>query len=492
MQQRFIRILTLLLLFCPVLRAQRVLTLEECRRLALSNNKTLAYSRANKDVAYNTRKAAETNYMPKVQAVAGYVHTGKEISLLSRETKRVFNTAGSRLVANVSQQAQAILQKYPDLAPLLGGATSALSTIEQTLNGVGHDVVKAFASDNRNILAGSVLLTQPLYMGGKIRAYNKITNYLEDVAEYKLQADEQEVLLETDQAYWQVVSLRHKYELAVKYRATLQKLDDDVQKMIREGVATKAQALQVGVKLNEADMLITKVEDGMVLSRMLLCQLTGLSLDEDIRTADEQKEDLSVDENDVKADTDMALALRPELQQLERAVDIYDQKVNIARSEFLPQLAATGGYMISNPNLYDGFQKKFGGTWSVGLTFKTPIWNWGEGKYKIRAAKAEAQMARYQLDEIREKVTLQVTQNAYRVNEANKKLRQARKNMEKAEENLRIANLGYREGVMTMTEVLSAETAWLDAHSEKIDAEVDIMITRATLSKAMGTLTQVQ
>lgn len=489
MQQRFLYILTLCLLCIPNLWAQRTLTLEECRRLALDNNKTLAATRANKDVAYYTRKAAETNYMPKVSAVAGYIHTGKEISLLSREQKRTFNTLGTNLAGSAYEKAQAIIQQYPDLAPLLGGASNAITTIGNTLNGIGHDLVKAFDSDNRNILAGSVILTQPLYMGGKIRAYNKITHYLEDVADYKLEAGEQEVLLETDQAYWQLVSLRHKYELAVKYRATLQQLDDDVQKMIREGVATRAQELQVAVRLNEADMLITKVENGMTLSRMLLCQLCGLPLDEDVQAADEKKDEIDVILTDAKADTETALALRPELKQLDRAIDIYDEKVNITRADFLPQLAATGGYMISNPNLYDGFQKKFGGTWSIGLTFKTPIWNWGEGKYKIRAAKAEALMARYQMEDIREKIELQVTQQAFQVNEANKKLIMATKNMDKAEENLRIANLGYKEGVMTMTEVLSAESAWLQAHSEKIDAEVDIMITRASLAKAMGTLT---
>ncbi len=489
MRKTLLYILALGLLSCSALQAQRTLTLDECRRLALDNNKELAISRTNKDAAYYTRKAAETNYLPKVSATAAYVHTGREISLLNREQKKVLNTAGTRLTGSAAEAAQTILQQYPDLAPLLGGAQNALTAIGQTLNGMGHDLVNAFKSDSRNLTGGAVLLTQPLYMGGKIRAYDKITHYLEDVADYQLRADEQEVLLETDQAYWQLVSLRHKYELALKYRATLQQLDDDVQKMLREGVATRAQELQVAVRLNEADMLITKVEDGMVLSRMLLCQLCGLPLEEDVRAADEQTADLAVDTASVQADTQAALRQRPELQQLERAADIRDQQVKLTRADFLPQLAAMGGYMMSNPNLYDGLQHRFGGTWSVGLTLKAPIWNWGEGKYKVRAAQAEARMARYRLDDAREKVELQVTQDAYRVNEANKKLRMAKKNMEKAEENLRVANLGYREGVMTMTEVLSAESAWLDAHSEKIDAEVDVMITRATLSKHTGTLT---
>jgi len=97
-------------------------------------------------------------------------------------------------------------------------------------------------------------------------------------------------------------------------------------------------------------------------------------------------------------------------------------------------------------------------------------------------------MAAYRLDDIREKIELQVAQESFRVNEANKQYRLAVKNLEQADENLRIANLGYREGVITMTDVLQAQTAWLQAHSDKIDAEINILITRATLRKALGTL----
>jgi len=475
--------------------AQTTLDLPTARKLALENNKELAIGALEKDVAYNTRKAAETNYLPKVSGTAGYMHLGKSISLLNNEQKKLLNTAGTSLTSgltgtlqNYSQQIAAIIAQYPDLAPLVSQATTALGTVGTTLNSVGHDVVNAFSSDAHDYAGAAILLTQPLYMGGKIRAYDKITHYSEELADQKLRGSEQEVILEVDQAYWQLVSLTNKKVLATSYRDMLKKLDDDVNKMIREGVATKATELQVSVKLNEAEMMLTKVDNGLVLSRMLLAQLCGLPIDTELHAAEESNLDLSVPHDDVEADTQTALANRPELCQLETAVNIYKEKVNITRADFLPQLAAMGGYAISNPNLYNGFSKKFSGNWGIGLTLKVPIWNWGEGKYKVRAAKAEADMAAYRLDDIREKIELQVAQESFRVNEANKQYRLAVKNLEQADENLRIANLGYREGVITMTDVLQAQTAWLQAHSDKIDAEINILITRATLRKALGTL----
>ena len=106
--------------------------------------------------------------------------------------------------------------------------------------------------------AGALTLTQPLYMGGKIRAYNKITRYAEELARQQHNSGMQEVILSTDQAYWQVVSLANKKKLAEGYLKLLQKLESDVDKMIAEGVATKADGLSVKVKVNEAEMTLTQ------------------------------------------------------------------------------------------------------------------------------------------------------------------------------------------------------------------------------------------
>mgnify|MGYP000461869108 CR=1 FL=1 len=73
--------------------------------------------------------------------------------------------------------------------------------------------------------------------------------------------------------------------------------------------------------------------------------------------------------------------------------------------------------------------------WAAGVVVKIPVFHWGEGIYKVRAAKAEANIARYQLEDVREKVELQVTQSSYKVNEASKRLIMAEKNMDKANEN---------------------------------------------------------
>ena len=338
------------------------------------------------------------------------------------------------------------------------------------------------------------MLRQPIYMGGAIIAANKMADIAELMADNDLDMQTQKTLYSIDQAYWMVVSLKQKQKLAISYRDLVKKLDDDVHKMIGQGVATKADGLKVDVKVNEAEMTITQVEDGLALSKMLLCQLCGIPMNQDITLEDEDKESLELSGKAVDTEQqhiaaqDSAMNTRPELRMLQNTLDLSKQATNLVRAAFLPHVALTGGYMISNPNVFNGFQKNFTGVWNVGVMVQVPVWNWGEGAYKVRAAKAATNIAQMNLDDTREKIHLQITQSQFKVKEAQKKLNMAQKNIISAEENLRCANLGFKEGVMDVTDVMTAQTAWQQAQSQKIDAEIDVKLTQVGLNKALGIL----
>ena len=126
--------------------------------------------------------------------------------------------------------------------------------------------------------------------------------------------------------------------------------------------------------------------------------------------------------------------------------------------------------------------------WTVGVMLTVPVWNWGEGMYKVRASKGTTTIASMELSDAREKIELQVNQNAFKVDEANKRYVMASKNTERADENLRCATLGFKEGVIQSTTVLEAQTAWLQAQSQKIDAEIEVKLTQVGLKKALGIL----
>ena len=483
--------LVLLLTLALASHAQRVLTLDSCRALALANNKELRMSQEKVKAVHYEQKAAFTNFLPKIDVGGTYMRTQKEISLLSDAQKNAIGNVGTAVGGQLQQfgnQLQQIAVSHPELLPLLEPLSGVMGQLPGALNGVGQGIVDAFRTDTRNLYAGAATLTQPIFMGGKILAYNKITKYAEQLAASQHATGMQDVVMSTDQAYWQVISLVNKKRLAESFVELVRKLDSDVNKMLEEGVATQADALSVRVKVNEAEMALVQVEDGLSLSKMVLCQLCGLPLDTEIRLADEEMEDLALPDTFTESNVNTALANREELKSLELASKIYRQKVNVARAGYLPSIGLTASYLFSNPSLFNGFENKFRGTWGIGVVVTIPVFHWGENIYKVRAAKAEANIARYRLDDAREKIELQVTQNSYKVNEAAKKLAMAEKNMEKAEENLRYANFGFREGVIPTSNVLEAQTAWLSAQSGKIDAQIDLKMSEIYLNKSMGTL----
>lgn len=480
--------------------AQRLLSLDSCRAMALRNNKQMSVARVKQEVAANMRKSARTKYLPHVSAVGGYVWTSKEISLLTDDQKSNLSNLGTNIVSGIGQEAGTAMGQLPQsLWEALGGIGITPEALQQQLgsslaplagvgNSLGGRVVDALHTDTRNMFAGAVMLSQPVFMGGAIIAMNKMADLGEELAANSAEAKRQLTLYSIDQAYWQVVSLHHKQKLAQGYLDLLKKLDSDVQKMIREGVATRSEGLSVSVKVNEAEMTLTKVDDGLVLSKMLLCQLCGLPLNEQVTLADEESEELGTEAIQQQVDMEQVAQTRPELKQLQNMVDMSRQLTNILKAGNLPQVLLTGGYMVSNPNLFNGFERKLAGMWNVGVMVRVPIWNWGDVAYKVRASKGATTIAKLQMAEAREKIELQVNQSTFRVEEAQKKLTMAQSSVQKADENLRTATLGFREGVISSTTVMEAQTAWLQAQSQKIDAEIDVKLSQVNLKKALGVL----
>ena len=455
--------------------AQTVLSLDSCRAMALRNNRQMGVAKVKRDMARNMMKSARTKYLPQINASGAYVYTSKQVSILSDEQKQALGNMGTAAGQVFAQMG------LPNTDVLAG-----------MLNGVGGGIVDAFHTDTRNMFAASVMLTQPVFMGGSIIAMNKIADLGEDMAANQADATTQATLYSIDNAYWTVVSLKHKKRLAESYLNLVKKLDGDVGKMIREGVATRADGLRVSVKVNEAEMTLTQVDDGLALAKMLLCQLCGLDVNKEITLADEDNDQLATEIEAIAADIESqeqtAGDNRPELKMLQNVVDISRQAVNVAKAGHMPKVMLTGGYTATNPNVYNGFSRSFAGVWNIGVMVTVPVWNWNDVTNKVRAAKNQATIASLELNDVREKVDLQVNQCNFKVNEAAKKLRLANASTERAEENLRCANLGFREGVMQSTDVMEAQTAWLQAQSQKIDAEIDVKLSQVNLQKALGTL----
>ena len=486
---------SLLVLLPLTISAQRVLTLDSCRRLAITNNKQLSVARSQKEMASYNVKSAKTKYLPHVDAMAGYELMSKEVSILNNSQKDALNHLGTNAVTGVGARVTDIITTMvqdgtitPQMAQRLGQQMGVLSSSLATMgDDLGSTIRQAFRTNNRNTIAGSVMFRQPIYMGGSITALNRIAELNEQLTSENYDMLVQNTLYEIDATYWLVVSLKQKQRLADSYLELVKQFNTDVHKMIDQGVSTRAEGLSVDVRVNEAEMTKMKVDDNLVLSKMLLCQLCGLPMDYPITLADEDKDPIP-DYTSVVADADVA-SDRPELRMLQVGIDISEQTSKILTATYYrPQIALTGGYLLSNPNLYNGFEHKFSGVWNIGLLVRMPLWDWHEGRYKIRASKAATTIAQLERSDLLEKINLQVEQHRFRYREALRRMEMSKKHVSSAEENLRCATVGFREGVMSLTEVMTAQTAWQAAQSEKIDSQIEVQLSQVALRKALGQL----
>ncbi len=453
-----------------------VFSLDSCRSMALKNNKTIRIAEEGIRGAGYERKAAQAMYLPGLDFAGTYLYNQRTINLLSEDAKlptMSFDPASKTFKWNILTD--------PNGVPIKDPATGSYIPTE-----VAVIPKEAMSFDTHNVFAGAFTLTQPVYLGGQIRALNEIAGYAEKVATHTRNGVVQDVVLGVDNAYWLVVSLKNKKKLADSFVNLVDTLRSNVDAMVTEGVATRSDLLMVDVKLNEAKLMRTKVENGLSLARMALAQLCGLPISDGMRLADEDRDPGNRPSNVAPVDMQKVYADRQDLAALREGVALLGAREKLAMGLMLPKVGLVGAYEFSNPNLNNGFSKKFGGGFSVGATVAIPIWHWGRDMNHYKATKAATTAQRYLLEDLEEKVSLQVKQARYSFDEAYKTYDMTLTNLKSAESNLRSAQFGFKEGVMTATEVTAAQTAWLQAQSEKIDAAIGIRLCEVYLAKVTG------
>lgn len=472
------------------LYSQKILQLGDCRQMALSHNKTLQMAQESVNAAREMKKAAFTQFLPNFSANGTYTWNEKNLSLISEDamlpvgTKMADGSFG--FTADQISNKWTMLNGQP--VPLdANNVPFNPKTNPEKIQWKGYALLpkSAMEFDIHNVFAGTIGFVQPIFMGGKILELYHIAKYGENLAQAQQENKITEMLLEVDEAYWRVVSLENKVNLAKDYRNLIAKVDTNIAVMIEEGVATKSEALKIKVKLNEADITVTKAEDGLNLSKIVLNQLCGMPLDETYTLADA---DLEKEQSTKLIPIDQALANRPEIKALTQVENIAKSNEKIMLSRFMPNIGLAGNYIVTNPNSFDGFKNEFGGMFSVGVVANIPLFHFGDKFHTLNAAKSQHKIATLQLEETKEKMQLQIKQCSYKMAESIKKKATTQHNIDNAEENLRYASEGFSAGVITSTDLLGAQTAWLSAKSENIDAKIDVKLCDLYLAKSLGTL----
>ncbi len=237
-------------------------SLDSCRNMAVRNNKTIRMAEEGIRGAGYDRKAAKALYLPGIDFAGTYFYNQRTINLLGEDAKlptMSFDPSTQSFKYNILTT--------PDGTPVKDPSTGGYIPTEVAV--IPKD---AMSFDTHNVFAGAFTLTQPVFMGGQIKALNEITKYAEKLATAARNSVVQDVVFAVDQAYWTVVSLKSKQKLADSFVTLVDTLRYSVNAMLEEGVATRADLLMVEVKLNEAKIMRTKLDNGLTLARMALAR----------------------------------------------------------------------------------------------------------------------------------------------------------------------------------------------------------------------------
>ena len=458
--------------------AQQKLSLDECRQQALKANKELLISNEKKTQAEALRQMAFDQFTPKLTANGAAIWSSRSVQLLNDNQQNNLNNLGSNLSTYIVDR----LGNGP-IATYLAN-TNIAQTISGRIDGIGQSVVDRLSTDTRSIYAGMVSVTQPIFMGGKLISLYKIASANANVKDLEYDKAVDDLFIQVDEYYWRVVSVENKYQLAKDYCNLLDTLNRNVEEMVATGVATRSDQLKVQVKLNEAQMSLTKAENGLVLAKMALAQLCGFPLDTVITLEDADLDNLPVI-MDTSIDMQRVYERRAEMRMLQQAQTIAKEGVNVARSTFMPNIVANGGYIISNPNLLNGFEKEFGGMFYGGVMVNFPLAH-PTSFHSMKLAKSKQREVEYQVSQAKELIELQVNQLSMQRKVSMKNYLQAESNIKSAEENLRLAKVSFDEGVLSASDLMGAQTAWMKAFSEKIDAAIELKINDLYLNRALG------
>lgn len=462
---RYIRLGLALALSYGAMQAQATLTLDEARALALGQGHTMAMAREQERGAQLTLEAMRTNYLPKLSlmGLAYYAVPSKERSL-DLGTYQL----PPELLGRLAPLAQQMPQLGALLAPLAGGIQ--LPSIPYRINTNGS-------------YYASLALTQPLYMGGKIKAGVTMARLGVLMSRAMTSKARTETILEVDEAYYQTLHLQALRALAEEYVSTLKQVHKDVDNAVRAGMRTRADLLRVEVELQGASLQLTKAQHGERLSRLNLGRLLKLdSLPQQLIAPTTEE----ADSPELFSLGD--LSKRPEVDLLGRQVDLRKAEVKLARSEGLPQLGLRASYSYVD-GLRVNDRKLLGNfTPSVLLSLNIPLWSWGETTSKVRKARTAQRIAEIQELQMREQMLLEQKRDESQYLEAHEALKQSLASVKLSEELLRQTKNRYTAGLDTTVDYLQAQTGLLKAQTELLKARLDLALSRTKLLKALGKL----
>lgn len=421
-------------LCCNMVAAQTY-TLEQLKASARHNNITLRNAQRSVASAAQQRKEAFTKYFPNISGTGFWFNANKGMARMDVNPSQMIPAeVGSAMAQQLPAEALTALQSPISMSMLKNGTIAGVNAV------------------------------QPVFAGGQIVNGNRLARVGEEAARLQLELSDNEVERQTEQYYWQLVSLQEKMKTIAAVDTLLGDIYKDVDVAVRAGLAMRNDLLQVQLRRNDIESQRVKLQNSISIVRLLLVQYCGLENADFTLVANTETEPPMIQQQDYG----QALLSTPEYQLLGKQVEAAKLQKNLAIGQQLPTVAVGAGYNYHN--LLDN-NRTFG---MVFATVSVPISGWWGGSYAIKRKEIEHQKA---IDEQRDKAQLlQIRmQNAYNnVVEARQQLAIAQRSIEQSEENLRLHRNFYKAGTTKMSDLLEAQLLYQQSLDRRTDAYADL------------------
>ena len=414
------------------------LTLDSCKVLALRNNAAVKNAALDVAAAQEVKKQAFTKYFPNVSVMAGGYYAANP--LFEYGIDDIEN-------ANARQWLHNLYYEY-------GAAIGLPDRITLCENGV---------------MAGAMVV-QPVYMGGQIVNGNKLAKVGVEAAELKAQLTEDQITQQVEETYWQTVSLIEKRKTLRQAISFLDTLHRDVTAAAEAGLVTRNDILKVELKQNEMRSNMLKVNNGITLSTMLLCQMIGMEYSENLILTDTVSNETGSTASP-EADFADAVRRRKESQLLDLQVSAEELKKKMALGETLPHLTIGGTASYGNL-VFDHFSANA----LAFTTLQIPLTSWWETAHKIRQQNFLIQKAENERADYVAKMELETRQAWCNVEEAKSQVTLAESSVRSAESNLADTKSNFDAGLVPVSDLLEAQTLLLQAQNQRTDALIDLKI----------------
>ena len=378
--------------------------------------------------------------------------------------------ADNEIAMSEEQRKEAQTKYFPTLSATGGGFVSNKGLLQLDLGAMSMSMAKD------GIVAG-VTVMQPVFAGGQIVNGNKLAKVGVGVSQLQRNLTENEVRLNAEQYYWQMVMLKEKLVTLGQVDKQLVRMEHDAQAAVDAGMRNRNDLLQVQLRKNEMRASRINVENALQTVSDLLAQVMG--------HAGEPVEVVSPSSG---CDDPMAYYQSPETaivntneyQLLEKQIEAGRLQYKMSVGKNLPTVAVGGGYVYNN--VMDKSQSNLVGM----LTVSVPISSWWGGSHDMKRQKLQVANAENEKRDKSELLMVKMRKAWNDLNDAYKQVAIARESIAQSEENLRLNTDYYEAGTVAISDLLDAQTLYQQSRDKYVESVSDYEVKKREYLQSTG------